>query len=133
MDYNSGFVEINYPQSNVPVQNNTTTTLALPATINFNQLEIISNELPLAIINEPYEFTFASSGGTPPFKWDILRHFEQNTYSGEFPEIIAEKLNLSDTIRGIAMNHVKLFSLKQESCAVCAAKEKHEQRKSKRF
>jgi hypothetical protein len=27
-------------------------------------------------------------------------------------------------------DHVKLFSLKQESCAVCAAKEKHEQRKS---
>lgn len=106
MDYTNGLVEINYPQSNIPVNNNTTTTLALPANINFNQLEIISNELPLAIINEPYEFSLSASGGTRPYQWNILRHFEQNTYSGELPEITGEKLNLSDTIRGIAMKKI---------------------------
>lgn len=106
MDYTNGMTQIDYPQSNIPIENNATTTISIPASINFNQLEITTNELPLALINEPYEFHFTASGGLPPYQWNILRHFEQNAYSGEFPEITAEKLNLSDTIRGIAMKKI---------------------------
>jgi hypothetical protein len=106
MDYTNGLVETSYPQSNIPIENDSTTTISMPVNLVFNELKLMTVELPLAIINEPYEFNLTAAGGTPPYQWSILRHFDQHTFSGELPGITGEKLNLSDTIRGIAMKKI---------------------------
>jgi len=102
MDYINGLNEIPYPQSNVPIVNNGTTTLGIEANINFDQLHI-TNGLPAAVMGEPYEHQFTASGGTHPYHWDMVRHYERISSTGEFPTINEIKLQPSDTTRGMAL------------------------------
>lgn len=103
MDYTNGFIEIPCPQNNVPIIENSVTTLSVTTSIDFNQLKIINTELPVAAINEPYSYQLEASGGTLPVKWDILRHYDEVGSAGNFPVIDDVQLIPSNNEYGIAM------------------------------
>lgn len=102
MDYTNNPIEYQYPQSNIPINQHTTTSLGLVAVVNFNQLEFVTEELPAAIIGDPYTKQLEASGGTPPYNWNMIYHYNMEYSEEDFPEINEIKLSPSDTIRGIA-------------------------------
>ena len=51
MDYTNGGIEIAYPQSDVPLENDSLTTISLATSISYNSLELNDTLLPFAITN----------------------------------------------------------------------------------
>ncbi len=102
MDYSDGLTEIPYPLSNVTLVDNSITTLGIEAYIDFNHLQI-TDGLPAAIVGEPFEYQLNAAGGTTPYHWDLVRHYEKISSTGEFPNIDQIKLQPSDTIRGVVL------------------------------
>lgn len=104
MDYSGDNPEeIAYPQYNIPLEDNSVTTLGVTATINFNQPVIPGNFIPVAVTDEPYSYQFEVSGGTPPYKWDIVHHYEQTSINGDFPQSQEEMLIPTNNESGYAV------------------------------
>lgn len=106
MDYTNGISEIPFPITNVPLIENSVTTLSITTSIDFNQLKIISTGLPFATIYEPYSFQLEASGGTPPVKWNILRHYNEMMSTDDFPIIEDIQLIPSNNENGIAIQTI---------------------------
>jgi hypothetical protein len=70
--------------------------------LTFDQLFFETEELPVAIVGEPYTKQLEASGGTPPYYWNMIYHYDMEYSEEDFPEINENKLTPSDTIRGIA-------------------------------
>ena len=102
MDYTDDFIEYHYPQSNIPINHDSITSLGLVLNLNFNQLFIETEELPVALVNEAYSKQLEVSGGSPPYKWNLVQHYNIVNGWGYFPQINGPELEMSDTIRGIA-------------------------------
>ena len=102
MDYTDNPAEYHYPQSNIPIIQDATTTIGLVANINFDQLIFNTEQLPPATVGEPFAYQLEASAGTPPYTWNMIRHYDTEYLNAGFPEINENKLNPSDTIRGIA-------------------------------
>jgi hypothetical protein len=55
MDYSDGLIETPCQQTNVPLIENGLTTLSVGASVSFNPLAVLNEDLPPATINEPYQ------------------------------------------------------------------------------
>ncbi len=106
IDYTNGINETVYPQQNIELNNNDQTILSLQKTIDFDQVSIIPNSLPNANTGEPYSIQMEHEGGTAPFKWNILRHFEESQSVHPFPNIDDEILVFDDTIKSTAFKKI---------------------------
>jgi hypothetical protein len=102
IDYTSGNKEYPCQQTNIPLAENGITTAGILVNIDFNNLNLANEELPLSLVNEPYSCQLNASGGTPPYSWNLYRPYTETDLTGIFPEVNDTKLNLSDTIGGIA-------------------------------
>ncbi|MBN2172937.1 MAG: T9SS type A sorting domain-containing protein [Bacteroidales bacterium] len=103
MDYTNGTVEHTYPITNISLQDNGLTTIYLNAEINFNQLEISDDELPPALTSDPYSHQLTASGGTPPYKWRLLKHYDQEGFAGEMPPIEGSQIEPNDNESGFGL------------------------------
>lgn len=103
MDYTAGVTEIPCGQSNVPIQNNTTTRLSVIATVNYSDVTIQTPSLPPATLYEPYTYNLAANGGTPPYEWSLRVEYQETAEAVTFPNITAEQLTPTNNTTGYAM------------------------------
>ncbi len=69
IDYTNGEVEHVSSQSNVPITDNGNTLLSVDATVNYSEIEIITDSVPKADLNTPYSAQIQAQGGSEPYHW----------------------------------------------------------------
>lgn len=102
INYINGGDEVVCPQQQVLIAENDTTTLSVCMTVDFDAPYIVTEQLPPAVVNEPYLVEMEASGGTPPYVWDILINYEEYNILGIFPAIEDEQLVPTDNDDGFA-------------------------------
>lgn len=102
IDYNSGSTLIPGGFSNVPLVENGTTTLSIPATISFNNPGITTASLPEAKIYEPYTKQLNVSGGTSPYKWRMAIDYSETGSASVMPNGNAQALSVNNSSSGYA-------------------------------
>lgn len=98
MDYINGGLEIPCPDSNVTINNNGYTHLSVVHALNPELVTIETEELPAFIPNQPFNFQMQAAGGNPPYTWDNLSLYNESQFSGDYPIIEEEELNLQALI-----------------------------------
>jgi hypothetical protein len=92
IDYSNGGEEIICEQQNVPLINNDSTFLSVTKAIVFDKVEITTDELPSATVNEPYSYQLEADGGLAPYTWSIKIDYIEEDLSGTFPNISGQQL-----------------------------------------
>jgi len=92
MDYSNGGEEIICEQQNVPLINNDSTFLAITNAIEFDKVEITTENLPAATVNEPFNHQLEAIGGLVPYTWTIKIDYTEEDLSGTFPNISGQQL-----------------------------------------
>jgi len=67
------------------IVDNGRTQLSLVHDPAFQQVTIITEELPPFTGDTPFNVQMQASGGYPPYEWSILNSYSENTYTDEFP------------------------------------------------
>jgi len=98
--------EYNYPLDNVPLTENGLTTIGVTATLEFNELNITNESLPTAHTNEFYEQQMMASGGTQPYRWNLIQNYAESIEISTFPVIEENNLVLPDTIHSQVLQHI---------------------------
>ncbi|NLA25413.1 MAG: hypothetical protein GX879_10655, partial [Bacteroidales bacterium] len=93
MDYTNGLSETICEQSDVHITNNTTTQLSIVANINYEQVNIITEELPNADIYEDYEFQLEAEGGTEPYIWELDTDYNITSSTAVMPNDITSSFS----------------------------------------
>ena len=109
MDYTNGLIEIQCPQTNVPIVENGLTTMSVNATVDFDAPEITTEQLPPATINEPYECQMEGSGGTEPHQWNVKQKYTDYTTTSIFPQINEQQLYPSSSSSGFAVKEIDFY------------------------
>ncbi|MCK9204247.1 MAG: T9SS type A sorting domain-containing protein [Bacteroidales bacterium] len=103
MDYTNTIpVETAYPVSHVAILNNRITQMGLNYTLNFEKPVIANDTLPPALLYQPYDETLTTTGGTPPYHWDLKLDYAESTSAATFPEVSYEQLALTNNNSGYA-------------------------------
>jgi len=104
MDYTSGSeVEQACTSTNVPIANNTTTTLSVVRTINFTKPVIHDSVLPALHAFEHFTHQLQAINGKPPYRWEISREYEVETSAGTYPNEVGANVTLSNSSNGYAI------------------------------
>jgi hypothetical protein len=103
IDYISGGVTYTFPIPNIPVIDNGLTLLPVTATILFDQLEISTGGLPVALTSEYFSQQMEASGGNPPYTWDLVRHYSVSSEPAIISGINDQQLLFPDTIQSLAL------------------------------
>ncbi|MBK9290465.1 MAG: T9SS type A sorting domain-containing protein [Bacteroidetes bacterium] len=78
-------VETAYPQTNIPIQNNTFTHLPLAATINYPEVTIDTSAIPPVNLYVPQQIQLLAEGGQAPYYWyklyDVAVQHDQQLFS----------------------------------------------------
>lgn len=102
IDYTNGINEIYCNSSNVPIIENSTTTLSLTHLFNFYNINIETEELPSAALYQPFEKQLIASGGSAPYNWNLIMNYSESNYSDDFIEFDNEVLIPDDPQDGFA-------------------------------
>ncbi len=89
-------------EHNVPIVNNFTTYLSVSGNVNFNKPELTVEALPVAILNQSYNFELTAQGGTAPYEWFIKSDFIEQTIIESYPDISQNELTPSNYDDGYA-------------------------------
>ncbi len=106
IDYTNGINEIYCDETNVPINDHSSTQLSLNHTINFDQVEITDESLPPATVYEPYNYDFSAIGGTEPYLWDIDMNFTETNNTITYPNITSEQLSPGNNNDGYALKQL---------------------------
>ncbi len=96
IDYSNGTNEIYCNNSNVQIVENGTTTLSVVHLFNFYDINIESEELPVATLYEPYEVQLSASGGNDPYSWIKILNYAESNFNDDFVEFDSELLVPND-------------------------------------
>lgn len=103
MDYTSGTeVEQACSSTNVPIANNTTTTLSVVRSINFTKPVIQDSIIPSVNAFEPFTYQLHANNGKPPYRWEISREYEIEDFAEAYPSEVGTSVTLSSTSNGYA-------------------------------
>ncbi|MCK5765653.1 MAG: hypothetical protein KAH26_06710 [Bacteroidales bacterium] len=103
MDYASGVVEIPCDQQNVPLINNGTTILSIIYDPDFDDVEIITEDLPVYEPDQAIEVQLAASGGQLPYTWHLDKNYRMNLNTAEFPMIEEDLLIENSYVDSLAV------------------------------
>ncbi|MCD4791189.1 MAG: T9SS type A sorting domain-containing protein [Bacteroidales bacterium] len=106
IDYTNGINEIICDQSNVNLVNNGLTKLWVNHTVEYNNVFIDNDTLPVATVYEPYTCQLTASGGTEPYLWDFDLNFTETNYTQTFPMVNAQQLTPSNNDDGYALKQL---------------------------
>ncbi len=94
IDYLSGGLEIQYPETEISINNNAYTTLSIIHTTNPELVTIETNEIPAFTANQSLSLQMEADGGKPPYIWNTLSLYDESHFSGEYPLVEDEELIL---------------------------------------
>jgi hypothetical protein len=92
MDYLNGGVEVPCNLNSVPIANSGFTNLSVVHSVNPEQVNIITEELPPFEYNQNYELQMEAEGGNPPYEWDIISKYLESRFNSTYPNIMEEEL-----------------------------------------
>lgn len=88
--YNDEMIEIAYPQQDISLNHNEVTRLRIRHQLDFDKVEIISNEIPLFDAG----FQLEAAGGSQPYHWDLITPYHQQFFEADFPLIDQQQVEL---------------------------------------
>lgn len=101
MDYTSGTLnEIPASQAIVLIQNNSVTHVGITAAIDFVPVEVVTEDLPPFELYQNSEVQLVAEGGTEPYTWHLLDHYDTLQSTASFPVINGTQVSLSDNSEG---------------------------------
>jgi len=75
------FYSDNFP---VPIINNSTTYASITVSSELEIMNITTDELPVAVVGEPYTFQMEHEGGSPPFLWQFSKQCTEESFQQTF-------------------------------------------------
>ncbi len=83
-------MEITHPQQDVALKHNDLTSLTIRHQLDFDKVEIITDEIPLFDAG----FQFEATGGSQPYRWDLITPYHQQFVEADFPQIDQQLIEL---------------------------------------
>jgi hypothetical protein len=102
MDYTNGVNEIVCPAAPVPLVDNGKTVLWINTAINYDAIEITTDELEDAKIYEPYAIQLEADGGSEPYHWYMKMDYNELQSTQTFPVVTTQQLNPTNATSGYA-------------------------------
>lgn len=94
MDYTSGTPqEISCASTDVGLVNDGITRLGVNHTVNYDPVEITTETLPEATLNESYSHALQASGGTQPYTWYFDKNYEVSADTLVYPTFSGDALS----------------------------------------
>jgi hypothetical protein len=90
-DYNNDeVIEIDYPQQDIPLNHNEVTILRIRHQLDFDKVQITSDEIP------PFDagYQLEATGGSEPYHWDLITPYYQQFIEADFPLIEQQQVEL---------------------------------------
>lgn len=93
IDYTGGSaVEHVSPQSNVTIVDHGLTKLTVNASFDFDRVNISNSLLPAATVGQPYSVQLFADGGDAPYKFNLVKHYEESVSTETFPMVSQTQL-----------------------------------------
>ncbi len=89
--------------ANVPINNNSETTIGLNATINFDEQNITTENLPQGTVNQYYSQQLSAEGGESPYTWFIKTPVSETEITDNYPEISSNPITFTNNDDGYGM------------------------------
>jgi len=103
MDYTNEAEETFSPMENITINNSDTTLICVNKTIDFEKVEITTNELNPGAVGEPFSQQIEAEYGTAPYEWTFKIEYTEAQISGDFPAIETNQLEPTNEDDGFAM------------------------------
>ncbi|MBN2668921.1 MAG: T9SS type A sorting domain-containing protein [Bacteroidales bacterium] len=87
IDYTNGATEYTSSQTNVPITDNGNTILSVDATIEYSDVQIITDTVPKAELNNAYSAQIEAQGGTEPYRWFPFYDYRVTSIANTFVPI----------------------------------------------
>lgn len=89
-------------QTNWDLINNWNNYLSVSGDIDYEGLEILTEDFPMVYEGVPFEIQLDWSGGEPPLEWTIKRNYEEDSRTEAFPEMDWQPIEVTDNDDGLA-------------------------------
>lgn len=100
IDYMAGGLETPWNNGELAIQDNSTTMLYVEKVLQFEKMQITTQNLPLPVPNQTYQVQLEAEGGVAPYSWALNYPYQQSAGNCEFTSI-----SLADTIpEGVESN-----------------------------
>ena len=106
IDYTNGQEEVISLQANIPIANSDTTLLWVNKVIDFEKVQITTEELDAATAYEPYNFQLEATDGTPPYTWSLYQEYGEEPIIDPFPAVTANQLQPTNDDDGFAIQTI---------------------------
>ena len=83
IDYSGIPTEFSWNGNNLPLNNNSFTYASVEYTTEIDKLHIPADSIPTAIVGQQYSHQMQCEGGTSPFRWYLLSHYQEINYQVE--------------------------------------------------
>jgi hypothetical protein len=93
INYTDGRDETISEQKNIPIKNNTTTTLSVLTNVDFNKVRIQDQVTGFVQAGELYTTQLEAEGGDPPYLWELVRDYREEHFEQPFPEVTGTVLS----------------------------------------
>ncbi|MDO8896536.1 MAG: T9SS type A sorting domain-containing protein, partial [Bacteroidales bacterium] len=86
--------------NNVPIQNNTTTFLEVVATVNYDPVNVLTDEIPPLNLYAANSVQLEAEGGSEPYNWYLLETYDTTNSVTTFPSVLGEQVTVSNNNDG---------------------------------
>lgn len=104
MDYSGGGIPVEIPstQSNVVIQNNTVTTIGITTSVDYNAVNILTDEIPPFQLYANNAVQLQAEGGSMPYYWYLRESYDTLNSTSSFPLVLGTQVMVSNNNDGIA-------------------------------
>lgn len=95
INYHEDINETISPDQNIPIRNNTTTTLSVSTEIEFDKVEMKKEPTNFVEPGELFTRQLEAEGGSAPYLWELVNDYEESHFEKAFPEISGVVLSSS--------------------------------------
>ena len=103
MDYSDGAVEVESTMQNVPIANSDTTLVWVNKAVDFDKVEITTDELEAGTAGEPFSQQLEATNGTPPYSWSLKLEYTQGQITESYPAIETNLLEITSDDDGFGI------------------------------
>jgi hypothetical protein len=98
MDYTNEMEEIISPETPITLENDSRTMVSLIHFPVFDKVEILTDTLPVFLINEPYNVQLEAGGGTAPYSWEPVHNYLVEQANEDFPWIEGQQILIPTSV-----------------------------------